>query len=406
MYVRMRFPRSKHKIGERALYEEKRRRKDSVKKLFHIILRPALHLFTLSVNLIFIALLLLSGLASEISPETFILPSLLSLGFLFFVILNILYVIYWIVRFKIHFVYSLSVLILLSTNIQNYFTIHIFSNKAVTETNIDKITVLSYNVKLFNFYEKDKNGHNAIIDYILKRDADIVCLQEFGFYQDKSFLSYKEIAEKFAQKYPYSHLLYQINPNGRSSYGIALYSKHPIIRRAKVNYQSLYNLTSVTDILLPNEVVRVYNCHLESNRLTSHDKQKMMEVVGNGKKEDIGITTGLLSRKIGEASKLRAMQAEAIRRSIKRSNLQVILCGDMNDTPASYTYKHTRGDLDDAFTKTSVGLGYTYNEFPLFFRIDYILHSKSITPEDFLIDKTDLSDHYPISCTLNIKRIY
>ena len=37
----------------------------------------------------------------------------------------------------------------------------------------------------------------------------------------------------------------------------------------------------------------------------------------------------------------------------------VILCGDFNDTPASYTYRTVKGDLTDGFRDCGSGFGYT-----------------------------------------------
>ena len=397
-----------HMIGdeERKRYMRNRKRQDISKKVFKGLLRPAIHLFSLSLNIVFLVMLLLSGLATQISPEVFVLPSYLSLAFSLLVIINILYVILWVIRLKVHFIYSLFVLILLSTNIQNNFPLHIFSSdnkeKALEDKSGTDVTIMSFNVKLFDFYKKDQQGRNSTIDYILSKKADIICIQEYGFYNDNSFLSKDEINYFMHNEYPYEHTLYAMNSNKRSSYGIALYSKYPIVRKGEVKYGSKYNLTSISDIEINNNIIRVINCHLESNQFTGDDKKKMMETVKDTGKDKFSETTGLVTKKLSKASKARAKQAEAISNAIHDSNIPVIVCGDLNDAPASYTYKKVRGDLGDAFTSTSSGLGITYNELPFWFRIDYILHSKILIPYDFKIDKVELSDHYPISCKMHI----
>ena len=408
LFKKKRDNRRLHMIGdeERKRYMRNRKRHDASKKVIKRLLKPALHLFSLTLNIVFLVMLLLSGLATQISPEVFVLPSYLSLAFTVLVIINLLYVILWIIRLKIHFIYSLFVLILLSTNMLNNFPIHILNNdnkeRAMEDKEGSNITVLSFNVKLFDFYKKDQQGRNNTIDYILSKNADIVCIQEYGFYNDNSFLSKDEIDFFMREKYPYQHTLYEMNSNGRSSYGIALYSKHPIVRKGEVKYGSRYNMTSISDIDINGSLIRVFNCHLESNQFTGNDKKKMVETVKDTDKDNISETTGLVTKKLSKASKARAKQAEAINNAIRDTNIPVIVCGDFNDAPTSYTYKKIRGDLGDAFINTSSGLGITYNELPFWFRIDYILHSKNLIPFDFNIDKIELSDHYPISCSIHI----
>ena len=398
-----------HMIGdeERKRYMRNRNRHDASQKFLHKIFKPAVYFFSLSLNIVFIILLLLSGLATQISPETFVLPSFLSLGFNFLVIINILYVIFWIIRLKPHFIYSLFVLILLSTNIQNNFPIHLFGTDTEEQikqvgNNGKDINILSYNVKLFNFYEKDQSGLSKTLEYILKRDADIVCLQEYGFYNNDRFLSEDDIIDYLDDKYPYSHTAYQMNPNGKSSYGIAVFSKFPIIAKGKVNYGSKYNLTTFSDIDADGYIFRLFNCHLESNQFTSDDKKKMFESMSETDRNKITEATDVVTKKLSKASKVRAKQAESISAAIRESYIPVVVCGDLNDTPASYTYKKITGDLSDAFTSTSSGLGTTFNEMPFWFRIDYILHSKNFIAHKFHIDKTELSDHYPISTQLRL----
>ena len=83
--------------------------------------------------------------------------------------------------------------------------------------------------------------------------------------------------------------------------------------------------------------------------------------------------------KIKDGFQRRAAQADSIHKSIKASPYPVSLCGDFNDTPASYAYETIRGDLRDAFIESGSGLGQTYiGDFPSF-RIDHIFYDPSLT---------------------------
>ncbi len=366
-------------------------------KRFFIILN-------LSVNSLAVVCLLLSTYSTQISPENFVIPSFLSLLFLPLVLVNVLFVAFWVVEMKWFFVLSLMAIVLSFGNFKNLIPL---KNKLDNEFPLNdstQFTVLSYNVKLFDFYKKNnyKEDCNKTVNYILEQDADIVCLQEFGYYNYEGYLDAVSLLSTMSQTYKYKHVQYHMNPYGYSTYGVATFSKYPIVKKKVIQYNTKYNFTICTDIKIGEETIHLYNCHLESNQLTLNDKKKMFEMVQDVNQNKITKTTGMLLRKLGSAAKVRASQADAIARSIKKYDSSVVVCGDFNDSPISYTYNTVRGDLVDVFTNSSSGLGITYNETPFLFRIDYILHSKNLRSGMFEIDKIHYSDHYPISCVIEL----
>jgi endonuclease/exonuclease/phosphatase family metal-dependent hydrolase len=368
-----------------------------VKKFFNI--------FNILINLLFVALFLLSGLSTQISPEKFILPAYLGLVFLPLMLINILFVFFWAIKLKWYFVFSLFVLILMYGNIRNDFPLN-GSKKNIIAPNdtCTHVKILTYNVKLFDFFKKIKgqNHYNKTVDYILKQNADVVCLQEFGYYNTDHFLTADNILSSFNTIYKYHHICYHLSFNDKSTYGVATFSKYPILNKGDIDYNSKYNHTIYSDIQFNDRIIRLFNCHLESNQLTFDDKKRMMQLVDSTSKKSFSETTGLLTRKLGAAYRRRAHQADMVAEEIKKSPYEVIVCGDFNDTPISYAYKKVRGNLSDVFVDTSSGLGISYNELPFLYRIDYIFHSKTLSAGKFKVDKEKLSDHYPVSCTINL----
>ncbi|MDP4224071.1 MAG: endonuclease/exonuclease/phosphatase family protein, partial [Bacteroidota bacterium] len=92
----------------------------------------------------------------------------------------------------------------------------------------------------------------------------------------------------------------------------------------------------------------------------------------------------------------RASQAEAVKVKIETSPYPVIVAGDFNDTPISYTYRTLGKGLNDAFVASGYGAGFTYKGNYPPNRIDYILYDNKLECRQFDIIKVRYSDHYPI----------
>lgn len=367
------------------------------------MIRSALHILNMSVNTLIAVLFVLSGLATRISPDTWVLPSFLALGFVALMVLNFFFVIYWIIRRKKNFALSLACLVLMSDVITNQ--IVVFGKGKEERQDGKTVTLLSYNVQLFDLYRK-KNG-TKILSTILDADADIVCLQEFGWYNKQGFISETTLTQTLGKRYKYHYIVCDPNFGGRATYGIATYSKYPIIHKDLVRYATHFNRTSTCDIVIDNDTLHVVNCHLESNLLTNDDRKQVLETIDNTSTKNLNKTSELLVRKMGRASKIRARQADSIAAYVKRQEgKKIIVCGDLNDHPASYTYQTTRGDLADAFIDESdkSGFGMTYNTFPFYYRIDYVFNSDNLSVDNFRTEKINLSDHYPISVNILLNK--
>jgi endonuclease/exonuclease/phosphatase family metal-dependent hydrolase len=93
----------------------------------------------------------------------------------------------------------------------------------------------------------------------------------------------------------------------------------------------------------------------------------------------------------------RAQQAEELKTYINKSPYPVIVAGDFNDTPVSYSYTTIRKGLKDSFVNSGYGAGFTYKgKYPAN-RIDYILYDNALENRYFEIMKVKYSDHYPVA---------
>ncbi len=214
---------------------------------------------------------------------------------------------------------------------------------------------------------------------------DILCTQE------TSGKFYRLLAAKMG--YPYTFNLKK---------GTVILSRFPIVAGGDVQFENTSNSTLWADIKVADKkVVRVYNVHLQSNRVT----KTTTKVIEKGELDegetwqDIGFVLG----RVGSATSLRAEQAQKLSEHIAACKLPVIICGDFNDTPNSYVYSLLSQGFHDTFRQKGLGLGTTFaGSLPLL-RIDYILTEKSIlTFSCRTIRDGDFSDHYPVFSALGI----
>lgn len=257
--------------------------------------------------------------------------------------------------------------------------------------------ILSYNIMGFDNGTK-QDGKSPILEYLKNSNADILCLQEYRTLNSKQNVSQKEVNRELAA-YPYHHIGYV--GKGRTNQ-VACYSKWPILSARELVTSSSYNGIMMYELKWGNDTVMLLNAHLESNKLTTSDKAVYENMLTDPEKESVRSGLRLLVRKLAEATALRAPQADTIAQAIAACpHRYIVVCGDFNDTPISYTHHTIARQLDDAFTESGCGLGTSYNRNKFYFRIDNILVSKNLQTYNCTVDRSiRASDHYPIWCHL------
>jgi endonuclease/exonuclease/phosphatase family metal-dependent hydrolase len=366
------------------------------KKLFKVLSTP----FKLATALSLIGLLL-SYLAPYIHPGT--IPSLPFFGLTYpiFLALTLFWLLLWAVfRSKWAIYCLLTLLIGGKLHFRNF-------SLSSTETELNPTTglkVLSYNVRLFDLFNPSFSAalgsRNEIFNFIRSEEPDVLCLQEF-YRQDKptnfevmdslnNIMKTRDYHERSAHK-----------RRTRENYGIALFSKYPMIARGDVMFETQgvqdFNYCIFADIVKGADTFRVYNVHLQSIRLHTdpHIEGEEMQTYGSKK--------GVLAvyRKLRSAFEKRADQARRVVEHLKTSPYPVIVCGDFNDTPMSYTYNQFQLLLLDAFRESGLGLGSTYVGRLPAGRIDYLFYSSLLSVSNFSIQKQTRSDHRAVSCVFH-----
>ena len=187
-------------------------------------------------------------------------------------------------------------------------------------------------------------------------------------------------------------------------FGIATFSTYPIIAQGTMQFpDDLNNLCLWSDIVIGPDTIRVYNAHLASIRFGDQDYRFVKDVQEGSGADSLSTAGQRILGRLKNAFIRRATETEQITAHMRKSPYPVIWCGDMNDTPMSFSYHQLRElGLYDAFVGSGQGIGHTYiGAFPSF-RIDHILHSGRLHAWDFHTLPEDLSDHRPITCWMGI----
>lgn len=364
-------------------------------------LRRTFHSFVLGINIFTLLLLLSSFLSWGISPARTLIFAYLGLAFPFILTVNLLLLVFWCIisKWKIA-LFNVIVLAICYSPITTYFPINIFSGTPPEGS----IKILSYNVRGFNWeLNKKWNANMPMVQYLKSVDADIICMQEYVVSTSDKHASTRNL-QKVLKVYPYYSVIPLRPSNGRYEYGLACFSKYPIKSILSIPIVSSDNGVALYKIEVNGKIITVINNHLESNRLTSADKKLYKDFLRARDSHKLDEVTQSLENKLGSAFRKRAPQVNMVARYVEEQTTDaIVVCGDFNDSPISYSYKTIKKDLLDSYAETGFGPGITYHENYFWFRIDFIMHSRNLKAYKCTVDKVKFSDHYPIWTYLHFK---
>ncbi len=344
-----------------------------------------------------LASLVLAYISVYVSPEYFWPLAFFGLAYPVFLGVNLFFLVFWAVRRKWLVLSTLAVLLAGWNFHKSFFRISF--REQVVPAQTGGLKLLSYNVRMFNFYEweDEPQSLNEIIRFVNNQDPGVLCLQEF-YYSGQGEFTRANMLRSFGENREIH--LNQGSDNQNTRYaGLATFSSYPVIRKATIVFPGTRNICMYTDILWNRDTVRIYNNHLQSIRLRKRPGAFLRNFDPLGDEENLEELKDI-SFRLKNAFVERARQVRVISEHIRKCPYPVIVCGDFNDTPISYTYFTMKKGLVDAFLGSGEGLGNTYRgNFPSY-RIDYILHSPDLISARFQRHRVPLSDHYPVSCIL------
>ncbi|MDZ4844941.1 MAG: endonuclease/exonuclease/phosphatase family protein [Chitinophagales bacterium] len=348
--------------------------------------KSILQLLLTSINLLFATLLLAACLAPFISPEWSWLFAFPGLAFPGIVLANVFWIFFWLIFKKCYMLISGIALVLSAWNISNQIgwkTCH------AVDAPDNSFSVMSFNVKVFDLYSWTQNAEskNYILQIIKNPDPDILCIQEF-YSDSEKFNTVKELKER----YPYYHFHKTLTIEKTHHWGIATFSKFPIVAKENIPFQnSMHNACIATDVLIGDDTVRIFNTHLQSIYFNEKDYAEVKDLMEQQLEK---VSLGKSFNKLKTAFVKRAAQADLLHEKIEACPYKTIVCGDFNDTPNSYAYHQISKGLDDSFLEGGCGFGFTYTAPYPFLRIDYVLPDPRIKTLAHKTQWNQSSDHF------------
>jgi len=340
-------------------------------------------------NFLAILGLFLSYSASVINPKSFWPISFMGLGYLPILLINLGFIVYWILRKPKYSLFSILA-ILLGWNLM---TQHI-TFSSVNEVGPDSsLRVMTYNAHLLApIGNENKSVNEEFVDIINQAAPDVLCIQEFN----STIKGSKKFSEVIKKKANFENFYFAPSQqNDYNAYGQIIFSKYPIINSGLIK-KNQYGINRIiyVDIVKKQDTVRIYNVHLRSFALQNQDKEFIQNPSNYTGQEET--KTKRVGRKLKGAFEQRSNQAESLFAHMEETHYPKIIMGDFNDTPMSYSTNLIGKNMKNAFQEKGNGWGVTHFEMLPILQIDYIFCDKVFSVENYQVIKNKFSDHYPV----------
>ncbi len=334
-------------------------------------------------NLATLVLLWVCCASTWIDPSSQPRVAVIGLLFPIFLILNLLFLPLWLIFKPRMLVVPVVGMALCGTYILDYFPLHLKPSGEPAD-----LVVMSWNTHYLDGCSVD--SVSAVADFLLDCKVDVACLQETSVNGEKFDKFYAWLRDEG----------YIVEHEG----GQAVVSRFPILGFRTVEIESrMSNAAMCADLLVGEDTLTVFNVHLESISLSRAEKTEYGNVLLTPESEKVKSEARFLTGKLSEAAHYRAMQTQILvdRLDSLPAGRRVLLCGDFNDTPISYTYQTISRRLHNAYRHGGRGVGVSYSEnfFPV--RIDNVFYSNDWTClEAHIVNGITVSDHYPLLARL------
>lgn len=358
-------------------------------------------------NIILAVLFLLGCYGGWADPKTWWPLGFLTLAAFYLLLLLIGFIIFWLFVKPWWSLISVVAILLAYKPVTNIIPVR-FSSSFDKQKQTAALRIMSWNVEHFDILEHKNHPEKKqqMLQLINQYQPDIACYQEMVG-SDKNSKAINYIPDMI-QGEGFTDYHYSFNPkldfDGNHHFGIIIFSKHPIVNKQTISfYPNDYNsIFQYADIVKGEDTVRVFNIHLQSLKFSATNLE-YIEKPDITTDEDLKKSKSLIS-KLKTGFLKRKKQAERIKEEMDKSPYPVIVCGDFNDVPNSYSYNTIGQGLKNTFKEKGSGIGRTFSGISPTLRIDNIFAADRFTVKQFLRIPKKLSDHFPIFADVQLEK--
>lgn len=357
------------------------------KKLNHKL--PVVDKVVFILNIIAAIALLLSYLAASTDPRDIAIIAVLGFGYPVLVIINLVFVLYWLIRKRTVALISAISIVLGLLNFQKFYG---FNSRYINNNKVSNnaIRIMQYNVRIFKGIDKYKEEpiQKEIAKVINDNQPDILNIEEFSKYKSNNDSVVIQIKKNLKTNYNYFKE-FKVT-RAHDSIGNMIFSKYPIINTGAIASGGFLNTKAIfADVNYKGRKIRIYSIHLAAVKIKNQEKSKYLSGSVNIER------SSFIQSKLTEAFIIRSFQVSQIKRFLEKSPYPYILTGDFNDTPNSFAVNELGDGLKNAFVEKGSGYQTTYfSKFPL--QIDYIFVSPEFDVLNYQALDKKISDHKPI----------
>ena len=300
--------------------------------------RLAVYKFAYFLSILFtifiLGLSIFAYFSGKINPVENMFAAYVALSKPILVVVNTILFTYWLIRLRYWLWIPLTGLMVNYEYITSMYQIY----NPTKYANENRLKIVTYNVHSFG---NEITGFSAkeFAEMMNKEETDVLCFQE---YRGNGDFTEQDLQNTYAKTFPYSFI-----PEGLSQ---AIYSRYPIKQSQTIEFPNTNNGAIYLD----------YSDNFRENTVR------------------------------------RAGQAEQISSLINATEYPLIVCGDFNDPPGTFTYETLKSGLKDGFQTAGEGYGATYRGVHHLLRIDYLFHSTLLEGIKYKVIPYDMSDHNPV----------
>ena len=327
-------------------------------------------------NLCTILMLWACVACAYVSPDILPRLSIACLAFPVCVVINLLFGVVWLLTQPRLIVVPLIGILCVTPYLLDYSPIHLTHEKYTDSA----LCVVTFNAGCLK-----REDFDTLTAFIERLDPDIICFQEIN-----GDWKWDEKVLEMTHRSGYERIF----RGGRE-----IYSRCPVLRDSiSVPFPTRTNGCTACILDIHGDSVALFNCHLESNHLEIQEKDEYREMLKDPQEDKVRKSGQLLTDKLAKSASFRGQQTDTLCQWIdEHPRTSIILCGDFNDTPISYSCLQFGRRLQSAFREAGSGVGFSYNQSGFPVRIDHIYSSADWQAVRTYVDNTiDISDHYPL----------